>query len=157
MIKNPWNFISISPFARGNAPTATSSPCRPPRRCSSSMWRSSSTSSSGESGGVRDYEVSSIFIGGGTPSVLPGEYILGILQATADYFDVRKDAEITLEANPGTLDEHKLQCYREGGVNRISLGLQSADDWELHILGGSIHMMISCGPTSRCAWRDFPM
>ena len=89
----------------------------------------------GESGGVRDYEVSSIFIGGGTPSVLPGEYILGILQATADYFDVRKDAEITLEANPGTLDEHKLQCYREGGVNRVSLGLQSADDWELHILG----------------------
>ena len=44
--------------------------------------------------------------------MLPGEYILGILQATADYFDVRKDAEITLEANPGTLDEHKLQCYR---------------------------------------------
>lgn len=89
----------------------------------------------GESAGVRDYEVTSIFVGGGTPSILPGEYILGILQAAGDYFNVRKDAEITIEINPGTLDEHKLQCYREGGVNRISLGLQSADDWELRVLG----------------------
>ena len=89
----------------------------------------------GESAGIQGYEVTSVFIGGGTPSILPGEYILGILQATADYFDLRKDAEITIEINPGTLDEHKLECYREGGVNRISLGLQSSDDWELKILG----------------------
>lgn len=88
-----------------------------------------------ESAGVRDYEVSSIFIGGGTPSILPGEYILGILQAVGDYFDVGTDAEITIEINPGTLDPHKLECYREGGVNRVSLGLQSADDWELRVLG----------------------
>lgn len=89
----------------------------------------------GESAGVRDYEVSSVFIGGGTPSVLPGEYILGLLQAAGDYFDIRKDAEITIEINPGTLDENKLKCYREGGINRVSLGLQSADDWELKVLG----------------------
>lgn len=89
----------------------------------------------GESGGVRAYEVTSIFIGGGTPSILPGEYILGILQAAGDYFDIRKDAEVTIEINPGTLDEHKLECYREAGINRISLGLQSADDWELKVLG----------------------
>ena len=88
-----------------------------------------------ESAGARDYEVSSIFIGGGTPSILPGEYILGILQAVGDYFDVGTDAEITIEINPGTLDPHKLECYREGGVNRVSLGLQSADDWELRVLG----------------------
>ena len=88
-----------------------------------------------ESAGVRDYEVCSIFIGGGTPSILPGEYILGILQAVGDYFDVGTDAEITIEINPGTLDLHKLECYREGGVNRVSLGLQSADDWELRVLG----------------------
>ena len=89
----------------------------------------------GESAGIRDYEVTSVFLGGGTPSILPGEYILGILQATADYFNVKKDAEITIEINPGTLDEHKLECYRKAGINRISLGLQSSDDWELKILG----------------------
>ncbi|RGZ01795.1 radical SAM family heme chaperone HemW [Clostridium sp. AM58-1XD] len=88
-----------------------------------------------ESAGLREYEVSSIFIGGGTPSVLPSECIVQILAAVWDNYDVMKTAEITIEANPGTLTQPKLADYRLAGINRISLGLQSADDWELRVLG----------------------
>lgn len=88
-----------------------------------------------ESAGLRGYEVSSIFIGGGTPSVLSSECIVQIMAAAYESFEVREDAEITIEANPGTLTQAKLADYRLAGINRISLGLQSADDWELRTLG----------------------
>ncbi|MEY8336739.1 radical SAM family heme chaperone HemW [Lachnospiraceae bacterium 62-35] len=89
----------------------------------------------GERAGLRDYVVSSIFIGGGTPSVLPSQCIVQIMEAVWENYEVAQDAEITLEANPGTLTAIKLSDYRKAGINRISLGLQSADDWELGILG----------------------
>ncbi len=79
--------------------------------------------------------VSSIFIGGGTPSVLDAGFIGEILNRIRNKFQIQNDAEITIEANPGTADYGKLQAYREFGINRLSIGLQSPDDWELKILG----------------------
>ena len=79
--------------------------------------------------------VSSIFIGGGTPSVLDAGFIGEILNRIRNKFQIQNDAEITIEANPGTADYGKLQAYRDYGINRLSIGLQSSDDRELKILG----------------------
>lgn len=82
-----------------------------------------------------DYEVSTVFWGGGTPSLLRAGQILRLMEAVRRSFLVREDAEITLECNPGTLDEEKLAEYKRAGINRLSMGLQSADDRELKALG----------------------
>ena len=82
-----------------------------------------------------DYQISTIFFGGGTPSILNGILISNIMSAIYASFAVEAAAEITIECNPGTLTEEKLGYYKEAGINRISLGLQSADDAELKILG----------------------
>lgn len=79
--------------------------------------------------------VSSIFIGGGTPSVLDKRFIGEILNKIRKNFWVENDAEITIEVNPGTADQKKLQAYRIFGINRLSIGLQSPDNRELKILG----------------------
>ena len=76
----------------------------------------------------RNDQVLSVFIGGGTPSLLAGVQILEIMEAVWESFPLKKDAEITLECNPGTLTGEKLSFYRSAGVNRLSLGLQSVDD-----------------------------
>ena len=90
-----------------------------------------------EQKGVRctDYEVTTIFFGGGTPSILKAGWIADILNAIHRNFKVRKDAEITIECNPGTLTFEKLSMYKSAGINRISVGLQSASDAELRELG----------------------
>ncbi len=98
--------------------------------------------------GAEQYEAVSVFFGGGTPSILKGEEIGEILEALDEKFGFRASREegcgsrkescsleITLECNPGTLTEEKLRIYREQGVNRLSLGLQSADNEELRLLG----------------------
>lgn len=82
-----------------------------------------------------DYEVISVFLGGGTPSLLEAEQTLRIMEAVFSVFSVREDAEVTTEANPGTADEEKLKAYRKSGINRLSLGLQSVNDRELKELG----------------------
>lgn len=79
--------------------------------------------------------VDSIFFGGGTPSVLPAEDLLNILHEVCSSFRVSDDAEITLEANPGTVDLDKLKELYTGGFNRISFGVQSLCDHELQALG----------------------
>ena len=79
--------------------------------------------------------VDTIYIGGGTPSILSGEHILRILKTVRKTFKVSEDAEITLEANPGTLNPEKLVAYHEAGINRLSIGLQSANPQELSMLG----------------------
>ncbi len=81
------------------------------------------------------YEVSTVFFGGGTPSILPARRIPRILEEIRKVFPLREDAEITIEANPGTMDGEKLHAWREAGVNRLSMGLQSADNRELRLLG----------------------
>ena len=82
-----------------------------------------------------DYEVITIFFGGGTPSILKAGWIADILDVIHRNFKVRKDAEITIECNPGTLTFEKLSIYKSAGINRISVGLQSASDAELRELG----------------------
>lgn len=81
------------------------------------------------------YRVQTVFLGGGTPSLLPGPLTGEILAAIRQAFELSGAAEITIEANPGTFDEEKLYAYREMGINRLSIGLQSADDNELKLLG----------------------
>jgi len=85
--------------------------------------------------GLQDYEVSSLFIGGGTPSILSGKQIEDLMHAVRGTVRVRPDAEITMEANPGTVDLQKLRTCRSAGVNRISFGAQSMNDGLLKKLG----------------------
>ena len=80
-------------------------------------------------------EVDSIFFGGGTPSVYPVEYIEEILGLIESKWKISRKCEITIEVNPGTVDLEKLNKYKEAGINRISMGLQSANDNELKKLG----------------------
>ena len=83
----------------------------------------------------KDRLISSIYIGGGTPSCLDSESITKICERIFEKFDVEVNAEITMEANPGTITSEKAAAYRAAGINRISMGLQSANDDELLILG----------------------
>ncbi len=83
----------------------------------------------------KDYIIDTVFIGGGTPSILPYEYIGRILEALRSFYSVSDKAEISIECNPGTVDEDKLINYRKFGIDRISFGLQSTDNDELKILG----------------------
>jgi oxygen-independent coproporphyrinogen-3 oxidase len=78
--------------------------------------------------------VHTIFFGGGTPSLMSPQSIVGILQAVRDRFDLSPTAEITMEANPGTVDEAYLTAVHAAGVNRLSFGVQSAIPSELQLL-----------------------
>lgn len=84
---------------------------------------------------LKDYFVTTIFVGGGTPTWLHEDKMVEILDTIYTFFNVSSDAEITMECNPGTVTMAKLEKYRKNGVNRLSIGLQSADDEELQILG----------------------
>lgn len=81
------------------------------------------------------YEVESIFFGGGTPSMINEEQITKIVTQIQSVFKIKEDAEITIECNPGTVTREKLIRYKELGINRLSFGLQSADNQELKHLG----------------------
>ncbi len=82
-----------------------------------------------------EHSISTVFIGGGTPSVLSGKQIMRIMDCLRDHFTLMEGAEVSIEANPGTLDAEKLKIYREAGINRLSMGLQSTDDLCLRRLG----------------------
>ncbi|WP_313581547.1 radical SAM family heme chaperone HemW [Lacrimispora sp.] len=88
-----------------------------------------------QSAKVKEYQVISVFIGGGTPSILSIGDMAAVLHALREAFEILPGAEITMEVNPGTVTAEALSCYREAGVKRISMGLQSADDKELRYLG----------------------
>ena len=83
----------------------------------------------------KEYIVTTIFLGGGTPSVLSGNQMMRIFEALRTCFEISADAEITTEANPGTVSEEKLISYKKAGINRISFGLQSANNEDLKLLG----------------------
>ncbi|MCR5594294.1 MAG: radical SAM family heme chaperone HemW [Lachnospiraceae bacterium] len=89
------------------------------------------------------FKVKSIYIGGGTPSILNAGVIRDLMDHVYKFFDVTDEAEISIEVNPGSVDEQKLHEYRRSGINRLSIGLQSARDDELAVLG-RIH-----------SWKDF--
>jgi len=80
-------------------------------------------------------DVGTIFFGGGTPSILSGLEMESILSALRSSFDINSDAEITVEVNPGEIDEERLLSYYDSGINRISLGAQSFQENELKTLG----------------------
>lgn len=82
-----------------------------------------------------EYEVVSVFVGGGTPSVLAPEEIRNLFRVLYDSYSFRKECEITIEVNPGTISAEKLSCYLACGINRLSIGLQSAQNNELRALG----------------------
>lgn len=85
--------------------------------------------------GASSRSVSSIFFGGGTPSLMKPQTVGAILDHIAKLWPVARDAEITLEANPGSVEAGRFQGYRAAGVNRVSMGLQSLRDSELKKLG----------------------
>lgn len=106
------------------------------------------------SAGFRDTSVTSVFVGGGTPSILRSEEIVRIFDVLRNTFNIEETAEISMEANPGTVTKEKLLDYRKAGINRLSFGLQSADNGELKALGRihtyeefleSYHMARACG------------
>ena len=84
---------------------------------------------------VGDRPIVSIFIGGGTPSLMSGEAVTALLKGVEEAVSLAPDCEITLEANPGTTDEAKFEAFRRAGVNRLSLGVQSFNDERLKRLG----------------------
>lgn len=79
--------------------------------------------------------VDTIFFGGGTPSVLSSRDMVCLIDAIKEAFSVAETAEISAEANPGTVDKDKLSCWREAGINRISFGVQSFQDELLRAIG----------------------
>jgi putative oxygen-independent coproporphyrinogen III oxidase len=83
--------------------------------------------------------LSSIFFGGGTPSLFSPKAIRSILQGVHSRLNYGPDTEITLEANPGTIDEQRFIGFREAGVNRLSIGIQSLQDEKLKVLGRIHH------------------
>ena len=83
----------------------------------------------------RDYVVSTVYIGGGTPSWLWESDMAEIMDAVHKNFALLPDAEVSVECNPGTVTAQKFAVYRQSGINRISLGLQSAQNVELKMLG----------------------
>ena len=91
----------------------------------------------------KDRIVDTVFFGGGTPSVLSGGQMSKIMATIRNSFQILPTAEISMEMNPGTADFEKLEIYKELGINRLSIGLQSADNEELKMLG-RIH-----------TWEDF--
>lgn len=86
-------------------------------------------------GECEKYTVTSIFIGGGTPSLMQGAQIERILEEIRRGYTLDKGAEITIEMNPGTVDEEKLAACKRAGINRLSIGLQSAENEELKKIG----------------------
>lgn len=104
-----------------------------------------------------DIPVDTIFIGGGTPSVPESRLIVDLMEHVNRAFQISDGAEISMEANPGTVTQEKLTDYRRAGINRLSFGLQSANDRELKLLGRihtwaefleSFHLARECGFTN---------
>ena len=82
-----------------------------------------------------EIQVDTVFLGGGTPSLLTPDQLERILTAVRKSYRVQDGAEISMEVNPGTADLERLQAYRGAGINRLSIGVQSVDDAELALLG----------------------
>lgn len=84
---------------------------------------------------LEDYLIKTVFIGGGTPSYVEEKYIYQILKSCRECFNIDENAEISMEANPGTFSLQKLKIYKEAGINRLSIGLQAWQDGLLKVLG----------------------
>ncbi len=99
--------------------------------------------------------VGSIFIGGGTPSLMLPETVGALLETVAELWTVAPDAEITLEANPSSVEAERFRGYRDAGVNRLSLGVQALNDEDLRFLG-RLHDATQALDAIELARRTFP-
>ena len=99
--------------------------------------------------------VSSIFFGGGTPSLMSGRALARVLDEIASLWSVNNDAEITLEANPNSVEQGRFRDYRAAGVNRVSIGVQALDDRALKALG-RLHGAEEAKAAVRLALEIFP-
>ena len=79
--------------------------------------------------------LTSIFFGGGTPSLMPAIMIEGLIATAQKYWKFDEEIEITLEANPSSVESQKFSDYRQSGINRLSIGIQSLNDKDLQFLG----------------------
>ena len=95
---------------------------------------------------LENYSFDTLYIGGGTPSVIDESYIAMLVAAAKKNFNLKKDAEITIEINPGTISAGKIDLYTKCGINRYSVGLQSAIDSQLKELGRihTLNEFVSC-------------
>lgn len=84
---------------------------------------------------TNDFQISSIYIGGGTPSFINAKYISFILESIKNNYNINDDAEISIEVNPNSVTEGKIKTYYSSGINRLSIGLQSTNQNELETLG----------------------
>ena len=84
---------------------------------------------------LENREISTIYIGGGTPSFVDSKYIINVMNALKNKFKIKDNAEITIEINPGTIDSKKLIDYKNIGINRVSIGLQTTNDRLLNLIG----------------------
>jgi oxygen-independent coproporphyrinogen-3 oxidase len=124
----PW-CVRKCPYCDFNSHTAGSAP--PKNRYLDALCKDLRQ----EAKSARRRQVGSVFLGGGTPSLFSPRQIGRVLDTIADAFDIVGDAEITMEANPGTVDCGAPAGYRSAGVNRLSVGAQSFDDSALQGLG----------------------
>ena len=97
----------------------------------------------------------SIFFGGGTPSLMPAATVAAVVDAAVDRFGAEPDVEITLEANPTSVEAERFRGYRAAGVNRVSLGVQALDDADLRALGRE-HDVAEALAAVALAARTFP-
>ena len=88
-----------------------------------------------ESNSTKDYNVVSVYIGGGTPNLLPPSYIEKILKSVFKNYKILDGCEITIEMNPGLITEEKLKIYKDNGINRVSIGLQAFQNRLLKYIG----------------------
>lgn len=84
---------------------------------------------------IQEYQVNTIYFGGGTPSYIDENLIVKILENIKNHYTICDDAEITIEVNPGTVNKEKLITYKQAGFNRLSIGLQSTNDRLLKLIG----------------------
>lgn len=85
--------------------------------------------------GVQGRAIETVFIGGGTPSLMSADFYARLFERLGNHLSFASDAEITLEANPGTVEQGRFEGFRKAGINRLSLGIQSFDPQQLHNLG----------------------
>lgn len=83
----------------------------------------------------KDRKIDTVFLGGGTPSILTGKEIEELMGKIKNSFNISEDAEITMECNPGTIDSEKLKIIKSSGINRLSIGLQAVQNNHLKYIG----------------------
>lgn len=95
---------------------------------------------------LKDYVFDTLYIGGGTPSIIDESYIAMLVAAAKKYFNLSDNAEITIEMNPGTVSKEKIELYKKVGINRFSVGLQTAIDSQLEELGRchTLNQFVTC-------------